>query len=332
MSSASSVKYSFIIPVKAINDYIRESIPKILEIGRADFEVIIYPDETTEEKWGKTRQIRTGRVGPAAKRCLAFRDALGDFLIFIDDDAYPEKNILEILDKDFRDEGVAVVGGPAITPKSDSFLQKVSGAVFLSSLSGGFPERYVPIGKRRYVSDWPSVNLTVRKNIFLKIGGFDTNYWPGEDTIFCLDIMSNIKERTKILYDPEVLVWHHRRKGLLRHLKQIGGYGIHRGFFAKKFPETSFKFKYFVPGSFFLFITFGILPSLYNRIALELYITGWLFYLLAMIKVFFEIYKYEKSLAVSAYSLVYIFFTHVWYGIRFIQGFIFTRDLKSKFQ
>ena len=163
-------------------------------------------------------------------------DAQGDFLIFIDDDAYPQKNILDILDEDFKNEEVAAVGGPAITPADDSFLQKVSGAVYLSYLSGGFPERYTPLGKKKFVSDWPSVNLTLRKKIFLEVGGFDCDYWPGEDTKLCLDIIKNIKTNNKILYDPRIIVWHHRREGLLRHLKQIAGYGIHRGFFAKKFP------------------------------------------------------------------------------------------------
>jgi len=201
------MKYSFVVPVKNINSYIRESIPKILEIKRDDFEILIYPDKATNETWSKTRQIASGHCGPAEKRRLALKDALGDFLIFIDDDAYPEKNILDILDQDFKNEFVAAVGGPASTPKSDSFLQKVSGAFFLSSLSGGFPERYLSIGKKRFVKDWPSVNLTVRKSIFCQVGGFDSQYWPGEDTKFCLDVIEKINKNNKILYDPEVIAW-----------------------------------------------------------------------------------------------------------------------------
>jgi len=132
------IKYSFIIPVKEINDYIRESIPKILEISREDYEIIIYPDNESSESWPKTRQIASGPGGPAMKRGLAMRDALGDFLIFIDDDAFPENDILEKLDGDFSDEKIAAVGGPAITPRNNSFLQKVSGGVYLSNLGGNF--------------------------------------------------------------------------------------------------------------------------------------------------------------------------------------------------
>src|SRR3989338_1766095 len=139
-------RFSFIIPVKAINDYIRETVPKILLSSRQDYEIIIYPDQVTDERWPKTRQIASGLAGPARKRDLALRDAVGDILIFIDDDAYPEINYLDVLEKDFASPTVVGVGGPAVTPLDDSFWQQVSGAVFLSRWSGGAPERYRPSG------------------------------------------------------------------------------------------------------------------------------------------------------------------------------------------
>lgn len=321
------IKYSFIIPVKEINDYIRESIPKILEIRRNDYEIIIYPDKATSETWKNTKQIASGPGGPAMKRSLAARDAQGEILIFIDDDAYPEKNFLDILDRDFRDEKIIAAGGPAITPRGDNFWQKVSGAVYLSYLSGANPDRYVSIGGKRFVNDWPSVNLSVRKSVFEKVGGFDSQYWPGEDTKFCLDIME--KTGKKILYNPDLVVYHHRREGLARHLKQAGGYGLHRGFFAKKFPKTSFKVKYFIPSGFVCFAVFGLLAGFYQLYFWELYALGLAIYGLALVKSFFDIRKYEGS-RVAFHSLYYIILTHLIYGIRFMQGFIFTRNLKSK--
>lgn len=325
-----SIKYSFIIPVKEINNYIRESVPNILDIPRDDYEIIIYPDRKSDYEWPKTRQIETGPGGPAMKRGLAQRDANGDFLIFIDDDAYPRKDILDVLDKDFENENIAAVGGPALTPESDSFLQKVSGAVYLSHLSGGFPERYAPIGKKRFISDWPTVNLTIRKNVFESVGGFNSNFWPGEDTKLCLDIIDKLDRKNMILYDPKVIVWHHRREGLERHLKQIAGYGLHRGYFAKKFPKTSFRFPYFIPTFFLLFVIFGPIISYFFPIFLKLYILGWIIYGLAMIKVVFDIKRYQKEFSVAFYSLTYVFLTHIVYGARFIQGFVFTKNLKSK--
>ncbi len=322
----SMIRYSFIIPVKAVNEYIKETVAKILQIQREDFEIIIYPDEVSSDSWEKTKQIATGSVGPAEKRTKAMSDAKGEVLVFIDDDAYPENNFLDVLDKDFDSEEVVAVGGPAVTPASDLFWQKVSGATFLSSLSGGFPERYVSVGKKKFVDDWPSVNFSIRKDIFTELGGFKCNFWPGEDTKLCLDILALGKG--KILYDPGLIVYHHRREGLVKHLKQVGGYGLHRGYFAKVFPQTSLKFKYFLPTFFLLFVVVGLVGSFYSSVILKIYLLGWLAYFLVLVKVFLDIKKYEK-MPVALVALLYVFFTHLIYGFRFIQG-LATRELKSR--
>lgn len=323
------LKYSFIIPVKSINDYIRESIPKILEISRNDYEIIIYPDELDNNFSAlNAKQIATGHVGPALKRTLAIKDAGGEILIFIDDDAYPANNFLDILDLDFKAEKIKAVGGPALTPANDSFWQKVSGAVFLSSLSGGCPERYIPIGRKRMVTDWPSVNFSIRKEVFSELNGFDSEFWPGEDTKLCLDLIKKYPD--SILYNPELIAYHHRRAGLLKHLKQVGGYGLHRGFFAKKYPETSLKLKYFIPSFFLLFVVLGGILSLFNQIILALYLFGWILYLLALIKALIDIRHHEKNFLIALNAVYYIFLTHLVYGFRFIKGFIFTKNLRSK--
>lgn len=322
------IKYSFIIPVKEINDYIREAVPIILAINRDDYEIIIYPNEITEEIWPKTRQIATGHCGPAGKRTMAIQDALGEVLIFIDDDAYPEKNFLEILDRDFLDENVLAVGGPALTPNDNSFWQKVSGAVFLSVLSGGCPARYRPVGVKSKIEDWPSVNFSIRKEIFKELGGFDCEFWPGEDTKLCLDLIKKYPE--SIIYDPELIAYHHRREELYHHLKQVAGYGLHRGYFAKKYPETSFKLLYFMPSFLLLFIVVGFFWSHYNQTILQLYLLGWIVYGLALIKAFYDIHKQEKNLLIIINAIYTIFLTHIVYGFNFIRGFVFTKKLISK--
>lgn len=349
------IKYSFIIPVKEINDYIRQSVPRILEIERNDYEVIVCTDEfepstgainkdnnRDNECWydddGRVLLIASGAVGPATKRNLAAGRARGDILVFVDDDAYPDKKFLDILDSDFagdfKNEKIAAVGGPALTPAENNFWQKVSGAVFLSSCSHSHPERYAPLGEKKLVDDWPSVNLSVRKAAFEKAGGFKSEYWPGEDTKFCLDLLE--KCEGGILYNPGLVVWHHRREGLARHLKQVGNYGLHRGFFAKKYPATSRKFVYFIPSAFLCFVFFGAALSFYSNIFLNLYLAGWGVYLLVLIKAFFDILSREKTetffrrVFIALNAIYYIVLTHLFYGLKFIQGFIFTRELKSK--
>jgi succinate dehydrogenase/fumarate reductase cytochrome b subunit len=45
---------------------------------------------------------------------------------------------------------------------------------------------------------------------------------------------------------------------------------------------------------------------------------------------FYDIYKYEKNFFIALAALYYIFLTHIFYGLRFLQGLLFERELKIK--
>lgn len=316
------LKVSIIIPVLAINDYIRESMPEILKLNYQDFEIIILPNQKATEPWPKTKIIATNVSDAAVKRDIGAKHAHGEILAFIDDDAYPQADWLDKALKHFDNPIVAAVGGPAITPKNSHFFQKVSASVFESYLgSGTTRERYLPIGRSKTVDDWPSVNLLIRKDVFLAIGGFDSTFWPGEDTKLCLEVL---KLNKKIIYDPEVIVYHHRRTNLIRHLQQIGNYGLHRGYFAKVYPQTSLKPFYFLPSLFALYIiSFFIMPifsktypfGMFYALPLGLYFVG------LLIDGTISTIRY-RNLLIGLPTMTTIFLTHFYYGLRFIQGLL----------
>ena len=117
-------------------------------------------------------------------------------MAFLDDDAYPVESWLSLALKHFTDPEIAAVGGPAVTPDSDSLMQKASGGVYCSSLmSGQYVYRYLP-KKERFVDDYPSCNFLVRKSVMLALGGFNTKFWPGEDTFLCLKIVQDLKRKS----------------------------------------------------------------------------------------------------------------------------------------
>lgn len=322
------VTFSIIIPFKDANAYVRETVSHVLNMTRPDFELLLVPNDPMEPGWNdqRIRVLASGRVGPGSKRDMAAKVARGHILVFLDDDSYPNVDLLDVAAPYFDDPQISAIGGPALTPEGDTFWQRVSGAVFLSRFAGGAPERYVPIGSARAVDDWPSVNLMVRRVDFLAVGGFNTEYWPGEDTKFCMELIQRTGRR--IMYVPELIVWHHRRGTLRDHLRQVGAYGLHRGYFARRYPETSRRLPYFLPSLFVIFLATSVLAGWLPSPLPAVITMGWLLYLIALARALWDFLKHER-LGVCLCALWFTVLTHVVYGLRFIQGLVFTQRLVS---
>ncbi len=313
------MRVSVIIPLKRDNPYLRETLDCLSQIDYPDYEVIVLPDEHCS-LGDDVRVVPTGPVGPAAKRDLAIAHSTGDLLAFLDDDTYPERDWLKNAAVYFDDECVGAIGGPATTPPTDGFFQRASGYVYQSLLGGGnYAYRYIP-QKAREVDDYPTCNLLVRRSVMEQLGGFDTNFWPGEDTILCLGITRKLGLR--IIYAPDVLVYHHRRPLFRSHLSQVRNYATHRGYFCKRFPETSLRISYFLPTFLTVGMLAGAILSVFLPALAPLYLFGLCLYALAAL----------LSAAIACRSWAYlapvalgIVATHLTYGIWFVKGLVSPR-------
>jgi len=329
--------FSVIIPVKKINDFIRkETIPALLKQTFKSFEIIVLPDKPTKEKFSRTRIIASlSKTGPADKRDLGAKEARGEILAFLDDDSYPVDDWLKQAKIIFGEsKKIAGVCGPALTPLNNNVKQKASGHVWSTWLgSGGAGAYRCEVSQRREVDDYPTVNLLIRRDDFLKVDGFNCRYWPGEDTKLCLDLTQALGK--KIIYDPKVLVYHHRREVLGPHLKQISRYAIHRGHFARILPKTSLRLGYLMPTFFTLGLLGGpVLAVLAYRsnqlLLLKVLVLIYLFFIFFYGGMLFatglKVFKKENDFKLVFLTMIAIFVTHVVYGFLFIKGFL-TRDL-----
>jgi len=346
---------SIIIPLKKISNFLRkETIPALLRQSYQNFEIIVLPDKPAKEKFPKTKITPTWpKIGPADKRNIGAQKAKGEILAFIDDDAYPDKDWLKNAITIFETSNerasasdhtsnvkrsIAAVCGPGVTSPNDSFLAQVSGWMWASFLgSGGAGQYRCWPDRRREVDDFPTFNLIVKKSDFKKVGGFNANFWPGEDTKLCHDLVYKLDK--KIIYDPKVFVYHHRRKIIIPHLKQIGRYGLHRGFFVKILPKTSKRIGYFLP----LLFTAGVLlgPIAYllffilkffllAKIIAIIYLSVMGIYFLGLLASGFWVFSKSKNLLAATLVIPTIFISHLFYGIMFFKG-LAKKVVKSKF-
>lgn len=314
--------FSIIVPFREVGDYERECI-HALEKQKGNFEIILLPDSKIKEKFDKSKVYHTGPVKPSVKRNMGVSKAKGKYIAFIDSDAYPRKDWMKNTLKYLKDERVGILGGPNIQPENDSVMQKAGGDVLSSPLgAGSFSMRY-SIKESKDVTELPSCNMFIRKSMFEKIGGFDTSLLTAEDAKLCFELL---KLGKKILYSPDVVVYHHRRALFRPHLRQIWRYGRDK---AKVFRILSPKKNiiYFLPSLFVIFIFSGtfitfnpwfntpILPAIYTYV---------------MILYLFLVFLGSISKSLKRFPLIFvgIISTHIVYGIGFLRG-LFSVGSKS---
>ncbi len=311
---------SVVIACPAPSAYLTECLNALEKQSYANFEVIVLPDaEAHIESNLNLKIIPTGKTRPAEKRNTGIEAAKGEIVAFLDDDAYPVPNWLQYAVKYFANPDVGGVGGPGETPPGDSFMAHAGGKVYANTLvSGNFRYRYVGDRVRSNVDDYPSCNLFVRTSLLKKIGGYSTDFWPGEDTILCSNIV--IGEKKRIVYDPWAVVYHHRRELFSAHLRQIGRYALHRGYFAKRYPETSFKLSYLVPTFFVIGLVAGAPLCFIHPLFKWTYCGAVTFYLLIT---FISSFSLRPRMWIVTWLGVMA--THIVYGVRFLIGILSKR-------
>lgn len=318
---------SIIVAMPSVTEYVDECLEGIKKQTYKKFEVILLPDVPSGRQWPDyVREIVTGAIRPAEKRNIGIQQAKGEITAFIDDDASPTMFWLQQSVPYFSSPEVGGACGPATTPPNDPYMAKMGGRVYANLLlSGGYIYRYIPTSVKE-VDDYPTCNLLIRTDILREIGGYRTDFWPGEDTYLCMQV---VKEKGyKIIYDPNAEVYHHRRKLFLPHLRQMGRYALHRGYFARNFPSTSRKLSYFIPTLLLLGTVVGPVSFLIAPIFKYLYFGVLAFYLFITL-----VFTFSHKLQNWLICWLGVVMSHYYYGFRFLLGFFSNTmpETKQKF-
>ena len=248
--------FSFIIPVKPYGTI------KALEVLN-QLEAQLYPYEIL---------IAEG-TRPSRQRNLAVERSQGDILYFLDDDSCITIDCMAQCAHAFEDLSVAVVGGPSLTPASDSRLQHLFSYALTSSFgSGAMRNRYRATGQSRFTTERELIlcNMAVRRDIFLAAGGFDERLYPNEENELLDRIISS---GHKLIHVPSMAVIRSQRTSLSSFVRQMFSYG--RGRAQQTLIAGPRSFMSFMPLMFLIYVMLlPLLPAnLLWRIPLFAYIT-----------------------------------------------------------
>lgn len=162
---------------------------------------------------------------PSRQRNAAVRHASGEIVYFLDDDSLVSADCLQRIVTGFSDPEVVAIGGPSLTPTTDSVLQRAIGSVLSSPLgAGGVCNRYRSTGSIRTTSERELIlcNLAVRRTAFLACGGFDERLYPNEENEF----LDRLKASGGVLlHDPQLVVQRSQRPTVAAFAKQMFRYG-----------------------------------------------------------------------------------------------------------
>ena len=173
---------------------------------------------------------------PSKQRNAAAQAASGEILYFLDNDSIVTPTLFSRVAKYYRGAQQAAglsaeapelagVGGPNVTPPTDNFLQKTFGYALASPFAHfTMCARYKPTGKMRYAGEKELIlcNLSIRRAIFLREGGFNEAMYPNEENEF---INRLVVKGYKFLYDPDALLYRSRRNRFWGFIRQLFNYG-----------------------------------------------------------------------------------------------------------
>lgn len=182
-----------------------------------NFEVIvIYNGETSysEKKIPEQKNYFIKKSTPSVARNVAISKASGKYLFFLDDDCILPENYFSKIDFSSDWE---ILGGPDRTPPQASPFQKLIGHALSSPLCMG-PTFRRHSSNSKYLNTNANefelilCNLWIKRSIFSQDGhAFDKTLFRNEENYLLKELKL---ENKRIFYNPELFVFHQRKKTL----------------------------------------------------------------------------------------------------------------------
>ncbi len=227
--------FSIIIPTYNRNDQLTECLHSIsrLNYSTTNFEVIVVNDggevkldqliASFKDKI-KVLAVEKDNGGPASARNAGAEIAKGDFLVFTDDDCYPDTEWLMQLEEIFRTNPDCLIGGKTLNMFEDNIYSTASQIIIETVY------RYYNKNPEK-CNFFSSNNIALSKQYFRDVGGFDEQFRTAEDRDLCYRWL---KKGLTIKYAKNAVIYHANELNLFTFCKQYFNYGRGSYLFYKK--------------------------------------------------------------------------------------------------
>lgn len=183
---------------------------------------------------------------PGQARNRGAKKALGKYLLFIDDDCITSEDWIEKNINFLRSQkNIGAVGGKILGKSAQFFSRCTDYTNFWRQQNN----------QLRKTSQLYTASLAVKKEAFLKVGGFDEKAKVGED----VDFINKLKKDGYVSwYNPDIVVLHdHKRDTFSKFLKYMYNNGLATGLYILKTHQRIALVRVLLPifkQAYFLFI------------------------------------------------------------------------------
>ncbi|MDD2580656.1 MAG: glycosyltransferase [Desulfuromonadaceae bacterium] len=246
------IQISFIVPLYNEEKTIASCLDSIIAEMHVTDEIIVVDNGSTDKSanivsaYQSITLLERPRVTVAAVRNFGAKMAKGNVLAFIDSDCIVCIDWRKQLVQTLKVRSVAASGSKYCLPESACWIEKV-----------WYSQRNKTAGKAKYIN---SGNLAIRKDVFLRVGGFDETLITGEDSELCwrLSHTDNI-----VFENPDIKAIHlGNPKNLWRFYKQQRWHSL--GMFGT-FKVSCFDKPVMMTIAFAFCLLFSLLTAFYNE-------------------------------------------------------------------
>ncbi len=200
---------SVLIPAYCEERVIRRTLEGVLDMDYPHLEVLVVDDASTDDTIGQVLDlVEQGRVRLLQKqanegKAMALNDALpclnGEFVLIMDADAYPDRNLLRYLVPHFSAPRVGAVTGNPKVANRETFLSKLQIIEFTSIVS---------LLKRAQRVWGRILTMSGVVGMFRRSALFDVGLYSPEMATEDIDISWKLQKRAyDIRYEARAIVW-----------------------------------------------------------------------------------------------------------------------------